>query len=89
METAVRSIEDVQLGGEYDDVLSGFTGYAIGKAEYLNGCVQVHLEAHQPDNTDGKYTAPVSYWVDIQRLRATGEVVSLPGDATATVPYRS
>lgn len=54
----------VKLGDRVTDRISGFSGIATGRAEYLYGCVRVQVEPEALH--DGK---PVeSQWFDEQRL---------------------
>lgn len=53
--------DPVTLGRDYRDTITGFTGTATSRHEYLYGCVRVNLEA----NVDGK---PEEYVFDEQRL---------------------
>lgn len=41
--------EPVKLGQKYRDTISGFTGTATARTEYLYGCVRVILEAEGED----------------------------------------
>ena len=54
-----------ELGAEYTDKISGFTGVATGYCQYLSGCNQVLLAPKI--KKDG--TLPDSQWFDDQRLR--------------------
>lgn len=53
----------VKLGNTYRDRISGFTGVATARYEYLYGCVRVNLEG--PTAEGGK---PTEHVVDEQRL---------------------
>lgn len=57
----------VILGNEVKDSISGFKGIAIGRAEYMTGCVQI-LVAAKNQNVGEK---PAEYWLDEQRLVVT------------------
>jgi hypothetical protein len=59
------------LGVQLRDVVTGFTGIATGRAEYLTGCTQYAL-APKVD-ADGKVQQ--SEWFDEQRLEQIGEGV--------------
>ena len=57
----------IKLGQVYRDKISTYQGVAIGKTEWLNGCVRIGLQA-QKCGTDGK---PVDdLWVDIEQLES-------------------
>lgn len=47
------------------DVITGFSGYVIGRTEYITGCAQLLL---QPVGKDGK--RPEAEWIDEQRVVA-------------------
>ena len=54
----------VKLGTEVKDSITGLEGVAIGRSEYLYGCVNILV---QPKGLkDGKPIEPV--WIDEQRL---------------------
>jgi len=54
----------VKLGSKVTDSITGFSGIATGRTEYLYGCVRVLVEP--TEMKDGK---PVeSLWIDEQRL---------------------
>lgn len=54
--------EAVKLGGKYTDPVTGFTGTATGRAEYLHGCARVMLEGKDADGN------PKDVWTDEPRL---------------------
>jgi len=56
------------LGREMTDEITGFTGIAISKIEYLTGCTQYCLKGKV--NKEGK--VPEGEWFDWQRLTVTG-----------------
>lgn len=83
----------VQLGSKVRDSLTGFSGTAVSRTEFLYGCVRVGVE---PDALhDGKPIDP--HWFDEQRLVLVEELepqVSPLSSATAggpgaTPPYSS
>lgn len=51
------------LGEKVKDNITGFEGIAIGRAEYLNGCVSIEVQS-----TKLKDGMPISEWFDEQRL---------------------
>lgn len=64
------------LGVELEDAITGYTGIAMGRTEYLTGCNQYGLLNRKPDK-DG---VPRDWrWFDENRLRPTGKSVKLPG----------
>jgi hypothetical protein len=52
----------VTLGEKYRDTISGFEGVAVGRYEYLYGCIRIGLEGLDKDG------APVERVFDEQRL---------------------
>jgi hypothetical protein len=64
---------EIKLGHEYKDVISGFTGIAIAKTEWINGCVRVTLSPKL--DKDGKFQDSVC--LDIEQLEATGVSVDI------------
>lgn len=60
----MNNYDDVQLGQDYQDSVTGFVGTATAKAEYLHTSASVRLEAL----VDKK---PVSEWFDISRIQTS------------------
>ena len=56
-------LQEVILGEEYTDSISGFKGKATARCTYLYGCVRVVLESKSTKNS-----FPVECWFDEQRL---------------------
>lgn len=52
------------LGRTYRDMVTGFTGVAVGHVEYLTGCNQTLLQPKCDDSTK----RPAGEWFDDQRL---------------------
>ena len=69
---------EVKLGEKYRDSITGWEGVAVGRYEYLHGCVRVGLEG----NKDGE---PKEFVFDEQRLE-TLESVPVKSRATAGGP---
>jgi len=57
----------VNLGDEVKDSISEFEGIAIGRAEYMTGCVQILIAAKNQKTEE----TPTEYWIDEQRLKIT------------------
>jgi hypothetical protein len=55
----------VKLGMKVTDGMTGFSGIATARTEYLNGCVSVHVE---PDRLGEKGEILEGKWFDEQRL---------------------
>lgn len=62
----------VKLGQRGKDVITGFEGLVLGKAQYLTGCNQVLLMP-QSLGPDGKRRE--GEWFDEQRVVAVGEEI--------------
>ena len=67
----------IQLGNQVEDVITGFTGIATAKVEYINGCTQFCVT---PKSRDGKM--PDGEYFDHQRLRFVAEALALPSSDT-------
>lgn len=67
----------IELGNTVRDVVTGFTGIATARVEYLNGCVQFCLSPKAVDNkvVDGVY-------IDHQRLEVVDQGVAATSSAT-------
>jgi hypothetical protein len=71
----------IKLGQHVRDVVTGFTGIATAKVEYINGCTQFAI---QPATAaDGKYPEPV--YLDHQRLEVVGAGPAMPSSDTGGV----
>lgn len=71
----------VILGDEVKDSISGFTGIATGRAEYLTGCVQIQIASA---TLKGE---PTDHWIDEQRLTIVEEAAySFPEKAVKQAP---
>jgi len=55
----------VILGKKYKDNISGFSGIATGRTEYLYGCVRVLIESDKLSKDGEPYS---EFWFDEQRL---------------------
>jgi hypothetical protein len=68
----------IRLGDVYRDTITGFTGVATSRHEYLNGCVRIGLQPRALH--EGK---PIdSQTFDVEQLEATKE----PGVAAVQRP---
>lgn len=64
----------IKLGMKVKDRVTGFTGIATAKVEYINGCVQFCVKP--PVGVDGKM--PEGEYLDVQQLEEVkGEGVDL------------
>jgi len=80
----------IQLGNRVRDLVSGFTGIATARTEYMNGCVQFAITSSSEDGTK----EPVSRWLDTEQLEfvdggvrgQVGQAQPSGGDRTDTPP---
>lgn len=81
---------EIKLGMKVEDTVSGLTGIATAKSEWLNGCVRYAIQA--PVDSDGK--VPDDYWVDSGQLEIIGDGVTVekpkkgPGGPSSSIPQR-
>jgi len=61
----------IQLGNKCKDKVTGYEGIAIGRAEYLTGCIQYGIVREA--SSGGK--VPAAEWFDEGRLEITGNGV--------------
>ncbi len=76
----------IQLGNKVRDTLTGFTGIAVARTEWLHGCSRFAIESPKLDK-NGKPTD--AQWFDEQRvelLEATKPVVSVVSQAKTGGP---
>lgn len=67
--------QDLPLGAEAKDVITGFKGFIMWRVEWLTGCNQYGL---QPEMKKGDKDVPESKQFDENRLKPTGKSVTLP-----------
>ncbi len=63
----------IALGNEVKDKVTGFTGIATSRIEYLNGCKQICIKPKMVKDSkmpDGEY-------IDIQQIEVVGEGVDV------------
>ena len=70
---------DLKLGYRVRDIVTGFTGIATSRHEYLNGCLRVSVTP--PVDKDGKQQEPLA--VDIQQLEKVDDGIHAVMDAAA------
>jgi len=76
----------IKLGNRVKDLITGFTGIAVGRTEYLYGCTRIVVEPE--DLKDGKLIDAV--WFDEQRIVTVEErpiPVSAEHSATTGGPH--
>ena len=57
--------KDIKLGDKVKSKVNGFTGIAIGKSEWLNGCIRFTV---QPDGLDKEGKSKPSESFDVEEL---------------------
>lgn len=62
----------IQLGSKVKDIVSGFTGIATARIEYLNGCIQIKV-VHPVDKTGEVKEC----WFDIQQVQVLGKGIAV------------
>lgn len=72
--TPIGDLNMIKLGSRCADVISGFEGIAIARAQYLYGCVQVCLA---PEELDKDEKPREAVWFDEQRLHVLEEAVGV------------
>lgn len=71
MTPAITPNQHFELGEQLRDMVTGYTGIATGRMEYLNGCTQYCLRA----KADKESKVPDSHWVDSQQIeRVSGGI---------------
>ena len=60
----MNNTDQIQLGDEVKDIVSGFTGIATAKTEFLNGCVRVSIDP--PVDKEGKHVD--GRWFDQEQV---------------------
>lgn len=68
-----RTPGDIELGWQVRDLVTGFTGIAVARVEYLNGCVQYCVKPQAGE--DGKM--PEGEYIDAGQLEIVGPGVSV------------
>jgi hypothetical protein len=61
---------NLMLGKKVKDIITGFTGIATSKLEFLTGCTQIGIS---PPVKKGEPTIPDTVYVDISRVEVLGE----------------
>jgi len=59
----------IKLGQEVKDLVSGFTGIAVAKDEWLNGCLRYGIQG----KVDKEGKLPDPKWIDAVQLEIIGE----------------
>jgi len=75
----------IKLGNEVKHLITGFTGIAVARCEYLNGCIQYCVQPQALDK-DGKMQDAL--YIDDRALVAIGEGVKLDARPSDGGPQR-
>jgi len=79
----------VKLGSKVRDMISGYTGVATGRSDFLFGCAQIAIAPNKLDK-EGKVMDVL--WFDEQRvevLKEAGPVVSSDNSASSGGPQNN
>ncbi len=68
----------ISLGDTVRDIVTGFTGIATARVEYLNGCKQICIKPKVAEN--GKM--PDGEYIDMQQAEMVGEGVHITQKTT-------
>lgn len=60
---------EIILGSVVKDEVTGFTGTAVARVEYLNGCVQYEVRPRMNPKKPGEMFE--TCWIDEQQLKVT------------------
>jgi hypothetical protein len=71
----MKKFEIIPLGKQVEDIVTGFSGIAVSRLEYINGCVQYGLRRR----VDEKGARPDIEYVDVQQLKIIGDGVEIEG----------
>ena len=66
----------ITLGQKVKDKVTGFTGIAISRVEYLNGCVQFCIKPEMVK----KGEMPEGQYIDDMQLEVVGRGLSIPSE---------
>ena len=69
---------EFKLGSMLKDKVTGMTGIAMARVEYLNGCIQYGIKTKA--TKDGKY--PDTDYIDVGQLELVGKGISVVSKAT-------
>lgn len=73
----------VQLGSRVRDTLTGFTGIATGRTEWLYGCSRVSIE---PEELSINGTVQDHHWFDEQRIEVLEiKIIPISDDSDAKI----
>lgn len=72
-------VKEIKLGHKVKDIVSGFTGIAIVRLEYLNGCVRYTIQAKQT-----KENEVPNMDVDVEQLKKVDDGILKKKKVTKT-----
>ncbi len=74
----MTNTDQIELGDEVKDIVSGFTGIATARTEFLNGCIRISIDP--PVDKEGK---PVEgKWFDQEQIEVLQRGKVKPKPAT-------
>lgn len=68
-------MNEIKLGSKVRDMVTGVTGIAVARCEYLNGCVQYCLV---PPAKKGATERPEGVYLDVGQLEVVGNGINIP-----------
>ncbi len=74
----MKNTKPIVLGNKVKCLVTGFTGIASAKVEYLNGCIQFCVR--QSVGKDGKM--PEGEYIDVQQLKVVPGGITIPQKET-------
>ena len=64
----------IELGQKVKDIVTGFTGIATSKVEFLNGCIQFHVIPKMATPKKGESPKfPKGEYIDVEQLELVGK----------------
>jgi len=67
----------IKLGDKVKDIVTGYTGIATSKTEYLNGCIQISVLSPQTKEQAKDCEYPTGVALDIEQLVVVGKGVNV------------
>lgn len=65
----------ITLGSEVKDTITGFTGIAVARDEWINGCVRYGI---QPPMTKDDKEIPIVCWIDEKQIKVIKDATLKP-----------
>lgn len=77
---------EIYVGDEAKDTITGFAGVVVSKTEWLNGCVRVQLQPKKLQ--DGKPVETSSFDIEQVTVTKSNQAKSKPSGGTRPDPMR-